>query len=127
MHGRDLILELRIADDDPLVPERVLAPLELGAAVGRDRVQQLLDVALRALELGGREGFEADRPGAGRPEVQLRLQRHGCGRQREQPLGRRLSQLLPAEEDVAKTHQWPGLPSLLAIEARCARRRSRGG
>src|SRR5512132_2231877 len=39
-HGvdrRHLILEIGIADDDPRVPERVLAPLELRAGRGRDR------------------------------------------------------------------------------------------
>jgi len=69
VHRRDLILQLGIADDDPLVPERVLAPFELGAAVGRDRVQQLVDVGLCAR--GG-----AARPRAresGRPLDRLRL------------------------------------------------------
>src|SRR5919108_6395765 len=39
VHGGDLVLELRIADDDPGEAELVLLALELRARVGRDSVE----------------------------------------------------------------------------------------
>src|SRR5262249_14142883 len=60
VNSRDLIFELRVADDDPAVPERVVAPLELRTRRSGNRVQKLLDVALGAHELTGGERLEAD-------------------------------------------------------------------
>src|SRR4051812_9962493 len=53
VHRRDLIFELRVADDDPRVAELVLATLQLRAGVAGDAVEQLLQVVLRADEIAG--------------------------------------------------------------------------
>ena len=53
VHRRDLILELRVADDYPRVAELVLATVQLRAGVAGDAVEQLLQVVLRADEIAG--------------------------------------------------------------------------
>src|SRR5579884_1259631 len=102
--GRYLVLEVRVAHDDPLEAEGVALPVELRAAVGRDRVEQLLHVAFGADELAGRERLEDDRRRAPRLEVAIHLQRHRGGREREELLPRRRLQLLPPEQDIAESH-----------------------
>jgi len=42
MHGHHLVLDIRVVDDDPLVPEVVRFPLEPRAVLAGDRVQHLL-------------------------------------------------------------------------------------
>jgi hypothetical protein len=100
VHGRDLVLEVGVAHDDPCVAVRVVATLELRSAVRRNGFEQLLDVALGAREVAGREALEDDRSDAGSLEVQLGLERDRRGREREEPLGGRRLQLLAPEEDV---------------------------
>src|SRR3954451_19974298 len=68
-HGvdaRHLILQIGVADDDPRVAERVVAALDLRPGVRSHALEQLLDVALCAHEIAGRERLEDDRPRAGR-------------------------------------------------------------
>ena len=102
MHRGDLVLELRIVDDDPRVAEFVLAAFELGAGVGRDPVQELLEIVLGADEVAGRKRLEADAPRPGRAQPQLGVERDRGGRQREQPLARRAGELLSPEQDVTE-------------------------
>src|SRR5215210_4144101 len=104
MHGGDLVLELRIADDDPRESERVLAALELRGGPDGDAVEQLLQIVLGTHEVAGRQRLEADRARARRSQPQIRLQRHGGRRQREQALARGSRELFLAEENVAETH-----------------------
>ncbi|HEV8180646.1 MAG TPA: hypothetical protein VGP54_10155 [Gaiellaceae bacterium] len=59
-----LVLEVGVADDDPLEAERVGLAVELGAAVLGDALEQLLDVALGLPELAGRQRLEDRRAGA---------------------------------------------------------------
>src|SRR5438128_9270658 len=61
VHRGHLVLEVRVADDDPAEAEAVLAALELRAGLLRDALEQLLDVLRRALELSRGERLEADR------------------------------------------------------------------
>jgi hypothetical protein len=105
VHGGDLVLEVGIADDDPFEAERVRLPLERRACALCDAREELLDVGLGLPELTGRERFEDRRAGSGRLERALRVERDGRGRQREEPLGRGLLQLLATEEDVAEAAQ----------------------
>src|SRR5262249_51533421 len=101
VNSRDLIFELRVADDDPAVPERVVAPLELRTRRSGNRVQKLLDVALGAHELTGGERLEADPPRPGGLQPALDVEPPRRGRQGEEPLLRRFRELLTPEEDVA--------------------------
>jgi hypothetical protein len=101
----DLILEVGVADDDPLEAERVGLPVELRACALRDALEQLLDVALGLPELAGRQRLEDRRRSAGRLQRALGLERDCGGREREETVGRGLLQLLAAEEDVAEPGQ----------------------
>ena len=109
--GRDLVLEVGVADDQPLEAERVGLAIDRGAGVSGDATQQLFRVALARAELARRERLEDERGGAGRLERAVRLERDGRGREREQLLGGRPLQLLAAEEDVAEPGQDSGASS----------------
>src|SRR5207249_569834 len=103
--------EVGIAHDDPLEPERVALPVELRAGVGRDALKQLLDVLLDLRELAGGERLEDDGADAGRLQPAFDLERHTCGREREESLARRLLQLLAPEEDVAEAQVTAAAPA----------------
>jgi hypothetical protein len=60
----DLVLELGVADDDPLKAERVGLAVKRRAGALRDALEQLVDVALRLRELAGRERLEDRRSGS---------------------------------------------------------------
>ena len=111
MHGRHLVLEIGIAHDQPLEAERILLAVELGARALRDRLDEFLHLVLDAHELAGRERLEDDPGDAGGRQVQVDLERHSRGREREQPLFGRAFQLLATEEDVSQTHRRPSLPT----------------
>src|SRR5204863_5368861 len=87
MHGRDEVLELRVAHHEPLEAELIRLPFDPRARLGRNRVEQLLKLVLGADKLSGRERLEADAGRAGRLQVELGLERDLRGRDREQPLG----------------------------------------
>ena len=70
---RHLIDEVGVADDDPRVAERVLAPLQPGARLRRHLVEQLLEVVLRPDEVTGGERLEADRRPSRRLQAELDL------------------------------------------------------
>jgi hypothetical protein len=92
-------------DDHPLEAERIGLAVDRRAGVSGDAAQQLLRVALARAELARREGLEDERAGARGLERAVRVERDGRGREREQPLGGRPLELLPAEEDVAEARQ----------------------
>jgi hypothetical protein len=92
-------------DDHPLEAERVGLAVDRGAGVLGDAAEQLLGIALARGELSRRERLEDQRGDAGRLERTLGVERDCGGREREQLLGRRLRQLLAAEEDVAELGQ----------------------
>src|SRR5205085_10598309 len=99
--ARDDILQVGVADDQPLEAEAVRAPLDLRAGLLRRRVQELPHVRVGLGELARRERLVDDRPRAAELQAGVRLERDRGGRKREEPLlGRRL-ELLPAEEDVS--------------------------
>jgi hypothetical protein len=53
VHAGDLVLEVRVADDDPLEAEAVGLAVEGRAAFLRDPLEQLLDVLVRLCEVAG--------------------------------------------------------------------------
>src|SRR6185437_6000994 len=67
--------------------------------------EKFLRLVLGRRELAGRHRLEDQRRVSGRLEGALRVERDGCGREREEPLGCRLLELLAAEEDVAELGQ----------------------
>src|SRR3954451_7551701 len=101
MGGRDDVLEVRVVDDEPLEAHLVALPLDLRARLARDGVQQLLALVLGADELARRERLEAAARRPQRLEVELGLERDPRRRDGEQPLARRILELLAPEEDVA--------------------------
>ena len=127
----DEILEIGVADDDPVVAVLVGLALDLRAARLRDRLDELVDVVERAPELTRRLRLERDRRGAGGLQPELGLQRDGGGRQREEPVFLRLGELLRPEENVPQrptSLTRPGGPS--PARSRTARRcasRAAGG
>src|SRR5262249_13046995 len=97
------VLQLVVVDDDPVVAVLVALALDLRAGLLGDRVDELVDVVERAPEVDRRLWLERDRPGAGRREPELRIERHRGGGQREETIFARLLELLLAEEDVPET------------------------
>ena len=89
MDGRDQVLEVLVADDQPLEAELVVLPLDLRAGLAPTASEQLLELVLGAHELAGREGLEADAGRAGGLQPEVGLERDPRGRDREQPLARR--------------------------------------
>ena len=65
VRGGDEILEVGVADDDPVEAELVGLALDLRAALLRDGVDQLVDVVERAAELARGLRLERDRGRAG--------------------------------------------------------------
>src|SRR6202043_2841294 len=83
---------------------RVLLAVERRAGAGRDALQQLLDVVVDLRELARRQRLENERTDARGLEPAPDVECDGGGREREEPVPRRLLQLLAAEQDVAETH-----------------------
>src|SRR2546430_17174519 len=54
MDAVDLILEVGVADDDPLEAERVALAVELRSGLLRDALEQLFDLGFRLAALPGR-------------------------------------------------------------------------
>src|SRR5207249_814046 len=69
------VFELRVADDEPRIAERVLRALDPRAGVAGDGVEELPQVALRLVELPGGERLEDDRRDARGPESELGIER----------------------------------------------------
>jgi len=105
MDAGDLVLEIGVTDYRPLEAEAVGLAVERRPPVLGDSLKELVDVLLRLLELAGREWLEDRRADAGRLERALDVEGDRCGREREDAVGRRLLQLLAAEEDVAEPAQ----------------------
>jgi hypothetical protein len=105
VNAGDLVLEVRVADDQPLEAEGVGLAIQRRAGALRDALEELVDVALGLLELAGRQRLENGRARAGGLERALRVERDGGGGDRKEPLGRGLLQLLAAEDDVAEPAQ----------------------
>src|SRR5437763_1498435 len=108
VHRGHLVLELGVADDDPLVAEVVRLALATGAILAGDPVEHCLQVVLGANELAGRERLEDDSAGARRLQPKLGVESHPRCREREQPLLCRVLELLTPEEDVSETHSTLG-------------------
>ena len=66
--------------------------------------KQLLDVVVDLRELAGGKRLEDDRADARGFRAAVDVERDRCSREREQPVARRLLQLLASEEDVAEAH-----------------------
>ena len=108
MHGRHLVLQIGVADDDPLVAEVVRLALEPRPRLPRDGVEHLLQVVLGPDELARGERLEDDSARASGLQSQFRVQRHPRGREREQAILRWTLELLAPEEDVGQTHSLLG-------------------
>ena len=67
----DEVFEVAVADDEPLVAERVLAAADLGAGGLRHHSQQLVDRLFGAHELACRERLEDDAGHPGRAQAEL--------------------------------------------------------
>jgi hypothetical protein len=102
VHGRDDLLEVVVADDQPLEPELVAAPLDLRVRVPSSDVEQLLELVLGANELGRGQRLEDDGGVARRLQPKVGLERDPSRRDREEPLLVGLLQLLTPEEDVCE-------------------------
>ena len=102
--GRHQVLDVRVANHDPLEAELVHVVLHLGPRVARCDVEQLGELSLGSLELTRGQALEADRGRAGAAQAQLDLERHLGGGEREQPVRRRLLQLFAPEERIAEAH-----------------------
>src|SRR5688572_23843228 len=101
VHGRDQVLEVAVAHDEPLVAVRVVAPPDLGAGALSDDGEELVDLLLGPGELPRRERLGHDSRHAGGLEPELGLERDLRGREREKLVElRALEALPPAEEDV---------------------------
>src|SRR2546430_17470527 len=96
MDAVDLILEVGVADDDPLEAEGVALAVELRSGLLRDALEQLFDLALRLAELPGREWLEDHRAPAPRLERALGVERDRPRPAVGEPLARRLPVLLSA-------------------------------
>ena len=102
VHAGHELLEVVVAHDQPLEPELVAAPLDLRVRLLRDRVQQLLQLVLRADELGRGQRLEDDGRVAGRLQPEVGLERDPSRRDGEELLLLRLRKLLAPEEDVGE-------------------------
>src|SRR4051812_45768358 len=100
----DLVLQVRVADDDPRVAEGVLPALELRARLSGYSLQQLLQVVLGTHEVAGRERLEDHPSRASGTQAELRVERDGSGAQGKQALARRTGELLLPEERVSEPH-----------------------
>src|SRR5207244_6267430 len=99
---RHEVLEVRIANDYPVVTEVVALALDLRARRLRCRLDQLVRLVEGAPELPRRLRLERDRRHAGGLQPELDLERHRGGREREEAIFLRLRELLPPEQDVPK-------------------------
>ena len=129
MHGRDEILEIVVADDQPLEAERVVfrSIFESGSAA---TASSSCSTSLAARdELSRRHGLEDDGGDAGSAQPELDLERDARGRQREErsraPEAARFRR--PKRTSFNATRYATGRPISRAISARAASRFSSGG
>src|SRR5439155_10870184 len=106
--GHD-VLEILVANDDPLVAELVGLRLDLAAGLLRRGPQQPVDVLLDRRKLACGQGLVDERAGAAEPQPTGDVERDRGRGHGEEPLGRGTLQLLSAREDVSKAQ--PGGPS----------------
>ena len=84
MDGGDEILEVRVANDEPLEPVRVRAALDLGARLTRGRRARAPHLVGGEAELACRERLVDDGRRAARLQAELDVERHPRGREREE-------------------------------------------
>src|SRR5919199_2723760 len=119
MDRRDKVLELRIGDDDPAIPELIGLGLVAGSGLLCADLQQTIKLATSLIKIVRLDGSEADSGPVVGFESQLRLQCDlGCGH-REEPLDLGRHRATSAEQRVEQAHYSP------SISRASVRRRSR--
>src|SRR5207247_10935604 len=108
--------------------ELVRLALDLRAGLRGYRVEQLLEVALRARKLPGRHRLEDHRGHARRLQAELDVERHLRSRECKETIPGGGGRSLRPPEQTLKSHSyWTGRPISRAISARAASRFSSGG
>ena len=102
--GRDQVVEILVGQLQPLVAVLVDAAVHLRALVLERELDHVLDVGAALAEPGRRHRLEADRGVLRRLQPEARVERDLGGRDREQPLERRLGDLGATENPVEEPH-----------------------